>query len=465
VGIKGVGMTSLALVAQEAGVKVTGSDIADDFITDELLKKAGITVQSDFSREHILDPELVITTGAHGGFENIEVLAAKEKNIPIISQGEAVGAFMKGDILGKSFVGISVAGSHGKTTTTAIIATLLKSAGMDPSYSIGTGVILSLGGSGHFGKGDFFVAEADEYITAIGFDNTPKLLWQHPKIAVFTNIDFDHPDVYENEEKIREVFLQFARALPPDGILVACGDDVSVQKIAKEYAGKVITYGFSDKNSFVLKHVHISLEQTFFHVETDGTDLGEFSIGVSGEHNALNALASIIVALEAGVDILKIKEGLKKFVGTKRRAEFIGKLVSGALIYDDYAHHPTEIRKTLAAFKKRFPNNKLVCVFQPHMYSRTKKLFEQFIHSFSDADTVILSDIYPSLREKPDPEVSSRLLQDKMRLLHKHVLYLPSLENVVEYLNENSFGGETVLLTMGAGDVYKIADKLQLSNA
>lgn len=460
VGIKGVGMAPLAIIAKEAGCKVTGSDIEDEFITDELLVKAGIKPLVGFSRDNIKIPDLVITTGAHGGFSNPEVLEAKNKNIPVISQGEAVGAFMEGSILGKQFSGISVAGSHGKTTTTALIATILKSAGMDPSYVIGTGIIPSLSSSGHFGKGEYFVAEADEYVTDIGSDMKPKLLWQHPRIAVITNIDHDHPDVFESEEALFEVFAQFANQLPPDGLLVACGDDAGSSYVIKNYTGRVISYGFSPKNDYVITRTHTSEPYTFFIIETKGTKLGEFAVGLSGEHNVSNALAGIIVGLEVGLPLEQIKKGLEAFFGSKRRSEFLGHTKDGAQVFDDYAHHPTEIKKTLSAFRKRFPKSKIVCIFQPHMYSRTKKLFEQFVSSFNDADTVILTDIYPSLREKEDPSVSSKLLSEHIGILHKRSLYLRSLDDVVKYVNAQSFQPNTILISMGAGDVYKIASSI-----
>lgn len=460
VGIKGVGMTPLAIIAKEAGCHVTGSDIKDEFITDELLRKARIKVYPGFSSEHIDSPDLVITTGAHGGFSNVEVLEAKKKGIPVISQGEAVGDFMEGSLFGRQFSGISVAGSHGKTTTAALIATVLKSEGMDPSYLIGTGMVPSLGSNGHFGKGEFFVAEADEYVTDIGSDHKAKLLWQHPKIAVITNIEFDHPDVFESQEKLVEVFLQFANQLPADGLLVACGDDDGSYEVLRQHTGRSISYGFSPKNDYVIKRSYTSEPYTFFNVEAKGVNLGEFAVGLSGEHNALNSLAGIIVGLEVGLSLEQIKKGLKKFTGSKRRSEFLGYTKDGAMVFDDYAHHPTEIKKTLTAFRKRFPSSKIICIFQPHMYSRTKKLFEQFVESFSDADTVILTDIYPSLREEPDPSVSSKLLSEKIAMNHKGSLYLSSLDDVVKYVNKSGYPQNAILISMGAGDVYKIASSI-----
>ena len=457
VGIKGVGQTPLAIIAKEAGFKVSGSDIDEEFITSECLEKAKILPIIGFSEENIDKADLVITTGAHGGFDNIEVLEAKKKGIKVITKGEAVGIFMKGEIFGRNFDGISVAGSHGKTTLTALIATILKENSLDPSYIVGTGNIPSLGNPGHFGRGKFFVAEADEYATEPKYDRTAQFLWQHPKICIFTNIELDHPDIYENVEQVRGVFLKFAKNLPQNAVLIANGDDEEIEKLLKDYSGRVITYGFSPKCDFQITRVRVSESQTFFWVSSKGISLGEFTINVPGEHNALNALGSLVAAIEAGVSLDGIKKGLSKFTGTKRRFEFIGKLPSGALVYDDYAHHPTEIKQTLKTFRQSFPKANIVCIFQPHTYSRTKELFEQFSRSFVDANSVILTNIFSSLREEKDESVSSEKLAQNVAKFNRKVVFLPTLSDVVEYIDQNDFDRSTVVITMGAGDVYKIA--------
>ena len=460
VGIKGVGMTPLAIIAKEAGCVVTGSDIDEEFITDAALKKAGIKPFECFASKNINNQDLVITTGAHGGFDNIEVKAAREKNIKVITQGEAVGLFMEGILLGKKYKGVSVAGTHGKTTTSAMIATILKENSLDPSFVVGTGNVVSLGAPGHFGRGNYFIAEADEYVSEPNYDKTIKFLWQHPTIAVITNIEFDHPDVYSSIEQVREAFLQFVNQLPQNGVLIVWGDDREIKKMLSEYKGRVITYGFNPDNNYVLKRVHISGEQMFFWVNGFGTPLGEFAIRVVGEHNSLNALAAILSCLELGVPVEKIKKGLMAFQGSKRRLEYIGELTTGAKVYDDYAHHPTEIKKTLYALRTQYPKKRILCVFQPHTYSRTKILFNEFLKAFEYTNSVIVTDIYASLREEPDPTVSSRLLVDAMKSYHRDVEFLPSLSDVVQYIGKNRFRSDTVLVTMGAGDVYKIHAQL-----
>lgn len=454
-------MTPLALIAKEAGCKVTGTDIDQEFITDAALKKAKIIPYTSFSSDNITHPDAVITTGAHGGFDNPEVVAAKVKGIPVMSAGEATGEFMKGTLFDKKFTGISIAGTHGKTTTTAMVATIFKESQLDPSYIIGTGDVSSLGVPGHLGNGRFFIAEADEYATEPQYDKRARFLWQHPKIIVITNIEHDHPDIYHTINDVRAMFLQFANQLPANGSLIACGDDPEIKRLIKEYGKHVITYGFGVDNEYVLERVNISGEQTFFWVKVNGVPLGEFTIRVVGEHNALNALAAIIVSLESGLPVEKIKKGLLAFRGSKRRLEYIGELISGAKVYDDYAHHPTEITKTLGALRKQYPKKKIICIFQPHTYTRTKKLFDEFMKVFNDVDSVVLADIYASLREEPDPSVSSKQLAYALSTHHKEVIYKPSLDDVVQYINEKRLRSDTVLVTMGAGDIYTIHSKLR----
>lgn len=438
-------MTPLAIIAKEAGIIVSGSDIADEFITDIALEKAGIKPLIGFAEKNVGNVDLVITTGAHGGFNNPEVLEAKRKKIKVISQGEAVGIFMDGKIFGRKFFGISVTGTHGKTTTTAMVATILKANNFDPSFLIGTAEAISLGAPGHYGEGAYFVAEADEYMTEPSFDPTIKHMWQHPKIAVITNIEFDHPDAYESLDDTREKFLAFAKQLPGDGVLVACGDDPQVKKLLTEFKGKKITYGISTGNNFAVKEI-----------------LNGVKLSVFGSHNRLNAAAAYVVGMEIGLSKEQIKKGLEQFQGSKRRSEFVGKLSMGAKLFDDYAHHPTEIQKTLKAFREKFPSSKITCIFQPHTYSRTKSLFEQFSCSFDAVDSVIFTKIFSSQREQPDSSVS---MVELARKVGKKANYISELNDVVEYINNQSYGEDVVLITMGAGDVYKLSSKLKMQNS
>jgi UDP-N-acetylmuramate--alanine ligase len=460
VGVKGVGMTPLALIAKEAGMVVTGSDVGDEFITDPILQSAGIIPFIGFDPSHIATPDLVVTTGAHGGFDNIEVQTAKSRNIPVLTQGEAVGEFMRGEIFDRHLTGVSVAGSHGKTTTTAMIATILQSTGKDPSYVIGTSDLFPLGKPGHYGSGDTFIAEADEYATEPVHNKTAKFLWQHPHVAVFTNIELDHPDIYPDIEAVKSVFLQFANQLPQDGMLVTCGDSEEVSSLLEQYTGNILTYGISEKNKYVVKNIDISIEGTNFDLYTDGELVVHLRVGVSGEHNALNATAAYLVAKKLGLTDSEVQAGLEAFKGTKRRLEYVGQLPTGAYLYDDYAHHPTEIKKTLQAIRSMFPKKRIICFFQPHTYSRTKKLFDQFITSFESVDSVGIVSIYPSAREAVDPSVSSELLVQATKNHHQDVHFFRDSEDVVQYLTSHQFTEDTVIITMGAGDIYKIKQSL-----
>lgn len=455
-GIKGVGMTPLAIIAKEAGFDVTGSDVSDVFITDLELKKAGISNISDFSEANIRGVDLVIATAAHGGSENREVKKAKELNIPVLNQGQALGIFQKGEIFGKEFLGISISGSHGKTTTTAMIATVFENNSLSPSYVIGTSDIPSLGSSGHFGKGKYFITEADEYFADTNDDKVPKFLYQNPEILVVTNIDFDHPDIYSSIEEIKKVFVDFTKKITPSGVLIACGDGAENRDFLKRVNQRKITYGISPDNDYVLERTNSSPDKMFFWVKSKGTVLGQFSMNIFGEQNALNALAAIAAGIELGLTIEQIKKGLSVFKGTKRRSEFVGNLPGGGLLYDDYAHHPIEIKNTLSAFRKAFPKYKIIPVFQPHMYSRTKVLFKEFSNSFIDADQVLITEIFPSFREEIDHNFSSSLLVEEIKKFGKDAFYFPTLIDVIKYISSRKFDKDTLIITMGAGDVYKI---------
>ena len=457
VGIKGVGIAPLAIIAKEAGFDVAGSDIEEAFITDQEINDAGIQIFSGFDSKNIEGVDLVITTGAHGGFSNPESKSARERGITVISQAEALSKFMDGSFFGKDFFGIAVSGSHGKTTTAAIISTVLKENSLDPSYSIGTGNIPSLGKSGHFGRGKYFVGEEDEYVVDVDSDTRPKLLLLRPKVIIVTNVDYDHPDVYPSISELSAVFLEFANKLGEDGLLIACGDSIYDKKLLKDFGGRKISFGMSRTNDFYIEKVSMNEDQMFFWVRSNETLLGEFSMRVFGEHNAVNALSAIALGLEIGLSLDQIKKGLAVYKGSKRRSEYIGKTSGSALVYDDYAHHPQEIKRTLEAFKTSFPKKKIVAIFQPHMHSRTKKLLEQFISSFESADEVIITEIFSSFREKRDPKFSAKQIAEPIR---NKAVFISSLSDVIKYADEKNYSSDTVIITMGAGDVYKIGSEI-----
>ncbi len=465
VGIKGVGMTPLAIIAKEAGIMVTGSDVSETFITDVPLERAGIQPFPGFSPEHVGNVDLVITTGAHGGYDNPEVIAAKERDIPVLTKGEAVGSYMNGAMLGTSYKGIAIAGSHGKTTTAAMLATIFMKLQQDPSYLIGTSEIPSLSGMpGHFGEGAYFIAEADEYATEPTYDKTPQFFHQNPALIVITNIEHDHPDIYPTVTDVTNAFITFANRLPENGLVILCGDGNEAKAFMKQYAGNTVTYGISPENDYVLTDFRFTDGKMSFEVQSHENKIGTVTLFVPGQHNGLNAVAALLAAKASGISVGEAKQALQFFTGTKRRLEYKGKLESGAILYDDYAHHPTEITSTLQALKNLYPEKNILCIFQPHTYSRTKELLTEFASSLTHADTVILLPIFASSREAPDESVSSESLASLLREQHHDTFLLEKNEDVVEYIDQNGFTSETVIVTMGAGDVYKISEGLRVTD-
>ena len=447
VGIKGVAMTALALYLVEHRIKVAGSDVADVFPTDSELHKAKIPMMVGFDMtrfDSTYVPDCVIYTGAHSGRENPEVLAAIERGIPTYPHGQALGMVME------SSRQIAVGGSHGKTTTSAMIATIMSTVKADPSYAIGCGSIGGLGRAGHSGKGAWFISEADEYVTDPGHDQTPRFLWMNPEILVVTNIDFDHPDAYTNLASVQEAFVKLqSKQVGQKLTIVNIDDEASKSLLGGE---NVLTYGFSPRANMHITHVGDGDERTFFTLSLNGTAVGEFVLKVPGVHNVANATAAIIAAHAAGLSWADIKTGLLAFTGTKRRFEKLGE-VAGALFYDDYAHHPHEIEATLAAARRWYPARRIVAIFQPHTYSRTKALLPEFARAFTGADMTILTDIYASARESDTLGITGKTLVDEVANRQKSVYYGKDAMGVIAIL-EKELHVDDVVIFMGAGDVY-----------
>jgi UDP-N-acetylmuramate--alanine ligase len=447
VGIKGVAMTALAIYLKEKGCEVEGSDIADKFSTDEILEKNNITVRKGFSPDNIHKHyDFVIGTGAHGGMTNPEMKKAKLLNLPVFMHGKFLGLEMSG------FEGISVAGCHGKTTTSAMVTSLLSHCGLKPSYAIGTASINDLGNSGHFDRGKYLVAEADEYMTCPQTDRTPRFLWQKPKWLILTNIDYDHPDAYKNIDEVKTAYLKFTDNVSEDGMILLCRDNLVIRSIMPGIKRKTVTYGFSSQADYVITKLNYGEGVNFFHLTYKNIDLGEFMIRVPGKHNVLNAAAALVLGNLLGLNWPILRNNIKYFTGTKRRFELIYKS-NGILLYDDYAHHPSEIKATLQAAKEWFPEKRIILIFQPHTFSRTKALFEFFVRSFKIADISIITDIYPSAREAEDSSISSKLLVTSANKVRNNSIYLPALSNVLSYL-ESNIDKNDLLITMGAGDIF-----------
>lgn len=471
VGIKGVGMASLALIAKEAGFVVRGSDVGEEFITDKILKEKGIYILPGFTGENIKDflkgwrPEeiLVITTAAHNGFNNPECVFARSLALPVITHGQAVGLFMDGRLFHRSNMqGISVAGAHGKTTIAALLATWLERLGFDPSYTIGTSELFPIGAAGHYGQGDYFIAEADEYVSDMMVDKTPKFLYQTPQVLLINNIDFDHPDVYKDIESIRQAYSAFIGKLDKNALLIINGDDENIRQVMKNHTIRnTKTFGTGSSNDYIISHYKQAGLSGTFTLEVGGVRLGEFQLSIPGYHNAKNATGAIAVLIELGIPISKIQEIVPFFQGTKRRLERVGQTKKGALIFDDYAHHPEEVKKSLQALLSAFPDKKIITVFQPHTVSRTIVLASEFSNSFQGVTELIILPIFTSSREKnskipSDGELTKLFSQPRLKTTFQRT---PS--DVVEYIIENYNNPDFLILTMGAGDVYKIAYSLK----
>lgn len=454
VGIKGVGMTALAVYLKQKGYKVFGSDIENRFPTDVILSKYKISITKGFKKENIKKRyDTVVVTGAHGGMTNPEAQQAKKIGLSVYMHGQFLG------MLVNEKEGIAVAGCHGKTTASALIASLLTHVGLDPSYAIGTSYINDLGPGGHFGCGKYFVAEADEYLTCPLTCNKPRFSWQNPKFLLITNIEYDHPDAFSGIEDVKKAFLKFIHQLPQDGMLVVCIDSHNIKQLLPLIKRQYLTYGFSPQAQYRITKNYIGDGVNFMHVMHENIDLGEFMVKIAGKHNLLNVLGASIISNLIGVSWEKIKKSLKKFTGTNRRFEKIGEW-NGISLYDDYAHHPSEIMATLQAFREWFPNRRLIVIFQPHTFSRTKALLFEFAKSFYMADIALITDIYSSAREKPDLSISSKILAAEVNKHKKNAYYQQTKEATLILLKKILSPGDMVV-TMGAGDIYLWHDEIK----
>lgn len=454
VGIVGVGMTALALCAQDLGTKVTGSDAPEAFATDDVLKKRGISWKVGFSEKNLIPPpDLVITTGAHGGFNNPEVSAAKRLGIPVMSHAEALANFAEGRET------IAVCGVGGKTTTCAMIATMLDKTGMHPSFAIGVGNIPSLGVPGRYDKeSTVFICEADEFAVSPGVDDRPRFSFLNPKVIVVTNIEHDHPDIYPTLEDTKKVFGGFFEKLPDDGLLVANSDSANVFEVFQKSKTRAVPclYGFDKEKAYwEISDLQFREQQTNFKVSLQGLQEHKVSLSVLGKFNVYNAVAAFLAAREvcSGIDD-QLVAALKKYTGCKRRFEKVAE-VNDILVFDDYAHHPSEIEAVIEATHEWFPKRRIIAAFQPHTYTRTKALFREFVQSFRGVGKVGFMDIYAAAREKVDPNVSSKKLTEEAMKYSVSATYTEGPAETVDWLLETSRPSDIVLI-LGAGDIFLI---------
>ncbi|MDP3296507.1 MAG: UDP-N-acetylmuramate--L-alanine ligase [Thermodesulfovibrionia bacterium] len=451
VGIGGVGMSGIAEVLKNLGYEVTGSDLKESE-TIRRLKSLGIHVTIGHGAENIKDAHVVVISSAVSS-DNLEVLAARKQSIPVIPRAEMLAE------IARLKYGVLVAGAHGKTTTTSLIASLLASGGFDPTVVIG-GKLKGIGSNARLGQGEYLVAEADE--------SDGSFLKLSPTIAVVTNIDREHMDFFKDIDALKDAFLSFVNKVPFYGVSLLCAENEYIKEILPKVQRRFITYGLSKGLDLVAENIEIEGLRSKFEAILRGVSLGFFEVPLPGLHNICNSLAAIGVAYELGIDSNRIKEALKGFTGVQRRFEFKGE-VPGIKIFDDYGHHPTEIMATLKAAKEAITQNsklktqnskrqgRLVVLFQPHRYTRTRDLLNDFFTAFTDADKVILMDIYPA-GEKPLNGINSEVLLKGIKDSVKDIAYIKERGEILNYLDEELKKGD-ILITLGAGDVWKIGEE------
>jgi len=442
VGIGGIGMSGIAEGLKNLGYEVTGSDLRETETTKRL-RSLGIKVMIGHRPENIDNAHVVVISSAVSG-DNPEVVEARKRSIPVIPRAEMLAE------LGRLKYGILVAGAHGKTTTTSLIATVLSSAGIDPTVVIG-GKLRATGSNARLGQGDFIVAEADE--------SDGSFLKLSPTIAVVTNIDREHMDFFKEMDNLKNAFISFVNKVPFYGLSILCIDNQNVRDILPGIHRRFLTYGFSedaDVRAIGVKQGPLSIS---FDVLYRGQDIGSFFVPIPGLHNVLNCLATISVAKELRIETERIREALREFKGIQRRFEFKGE-ARGIKVFDDYGHHPEEIRNTLRAARDSFQDNRIIVVFQPHRYTRTRDLFDEFSLVFSGPDLIYLLDIYAA-GERPIEGIDSYRLAGAINKEMKKevVFYRSDREKLLDELVMNLRPGD-VVLTLGAGDVWKVGEEL-----
>lgn len=438
IGIGGISMSGLAEILLNNNYKISGSDRSKSELTSNLESK-GATIYIGHDKDNIKDVDLVVYTAAIPK-DNPELLRAKELNIPTMDRAEFLGHVMKGHKYN-----IAISGTHGKTTTTSMLSHITLAADLDPTILVG-GNLDAINGNVRVGNSNYFITEACEYKASF--------LKFYPYIGIILNIEADHLDFYKDIDDIQNTFIKFAKLIPKEGFLIINADDERALSILNEVDCNVITFGIKEGTIRAKNIIFNHNGCPSFDVYNGENKLFSLTLNVPGTYNILNSLASISASIGLNVDKEFINKGLSSFHGTHRRFEMKGK-VDGITVIDDYAHHPTEIKATLNA-AKNFPHNRIFCVFQPHTYSRTISLFEDFSHSFFNTNTLVLADIYAA-REKDTGIVSSDKLGNRIRENGVNCKNLHDFNSILEFLNKELKAGD-LLITIGAGDVYKVGE-------
>ncbi|MBF0457511.1 MAG: UDP-N-acetylmuramate--L-alanine ligase [Nitrospirae bacterium] len=439
VGIGGIGMSGIAQVLKDLGYEVKGSDLKESATVDRL-RASGITVNIGHKAENIGDAHVVVVTSAVNS-GNPEVEEAKRRAIPVIPRAEMLAE------LGRLKYTVLVAGSHGKTTTSSLIATVLIDAGYDPTVVLG-GKLNETNSNSRVGKGDYLVAEADE--------SDGSFLKLNPTVAVCTNIDREHMDYFSTMERLKGAFVDFLNKVPFYGVGIVCTDDPNIREILPKVNRRYITYGLGADALYTAKNIEYGFMRSCFDLYKEGQFIRKFEIRLAGSHNVLNSLAAIAAAETLGVEIDSAAASLGSFAGIKRRMEFKGEF-DGVRVYDDYGHHPTEIEATIGGIKNHIPN-RLIVAFQPHRYTRTRDLMDKFASSFSGVGKLYLLDIYPA-GEPPIAGISSEVLCARLRENGVDADYCDSHEHALTKIDGALQEGD-ILVTFGAGDIWKMGERL-----
>ena len=437
VGIGGIGMSGIAELLLNLGYRVSGSDLRASDITDRLSALGGL-IRIGHAAQQIEGADVVVVSSAVRP-DNPEVLAAQQTSIPVIPRAEMLAELMR------LKYSVAVAGAHGKTTTTSIVAAVLASGGLDPTVVIG-GKLMSVGTNAVLGRGDFIVAEADE--------SDGSFLRYSPAIAVVTNIDREHLDYYRDLKAIQQVFTEFIDRIPFYGLAVLCLDNEPIQELIPQIKKRYTTYGVSRQADFQIRNVVFEGRRSRFSVYHQRRKLGRFKLNLPGIHNVYNATASIAVAVELAIPMARVQEALQSLGGVQRRLEVKGE-IAGVVVVDDYGHHPTEIKMTLQAARECWPERRLVVVFQPHRYTRTRALFDDFTRAFYQSDVLVVLPIYAA-SEEPIQDVSGAALAEAIKAHgHRQVTCVDGISAAVSHLQTSMTSGD-LLLTLGAGDVWKV---------
>jgi UDP-N-acetylmuramate--alanine ligase len=440
VGIGGIGMSGIAELLLNLGYKVSGSDVKKSDITDRL-ESLGGAIFKEHAAGHIEGADVVVVSSAIDP-DNPEVQAAGQSSIPVIPRAEMLAELMR------LKYSIAIAGAHGKTSTTSIVASVLAEGGLDPTVVIG-GKLKSIGSNAVLGQGDFIVAEADE--------SDGSFLKFSPTIAVVTNIDKEHLDFYEDLDAIKTVFSNFLDRIPFYGLAVLCLDNEPIQDLIPQLKKRYTTYGMSSQADFHIRDVSFGNQKSGFNIYHHGEKLGHISLNLPGIHNVYNATASIAVGVELNIAFDQIKSALETVEGVQRRLEIKGE-TNGVIVIDDYGHHPTEIKITLKTIEENWPDRRKVVVFQPHRYSRTQALFDEFSRAFYQSDVLLVMPIYAASEKKIEGVSSQNLCEEIKAHGHKEVIYVDGFKTALSHLKQN-LQPKDLLLTLGAGDVWKVGEK------